>query len=137
MDNANRPGGRFLVRSGIRLTEPFGYLDFLGLMASARVVLTDSGGIQEETTILRVPCLTLRESTERPITVEVGTNTLVGTDPDCILKGFQKVMRRGEVRGGVPKLWDGKAAERIVKILLRPRCRGRSCRTCIKSSFGK
>jgi UDP-N-acetylglucosamine 2-epimerase (non-hydrolysing) len=109
-----------LRKMGVCLTDPIGYLDFLKLMSSARVVLTDSGGIQEETTILGVPCLTLRENTERPITVEVGTNTLVGADPNRILKGFQKVMKGGKIKGGIPELWDGKAAERIVKILLRP-----------------
>jgi UDP-N-acetylglucosamine 2-epimerase (non-hydrolysing) len=108
-----------LRKMRVILTDPLGYLDFLKLMGSAKVVLTDSGGIQEETTILRVPCLTLRENTERPVTVEVGTNTLVGTDPNGILKGFQKVMKGDQKKGGIPELWDGKAAERIVRILLK------------------
>jgi len=91
----------------------------LKLMASARVVLTDSGGIQEETTFLKVPCITLRENTERPITIDVGSNTVVGTDPVSILKNFYQVMKNGNVRCRIPELWDGHAAERIVEILLR------------------
>ena len=84
------------VPAGIVLTEPLGYLDFLALQADAALVLTDSGGIQEETTALGVPCLTLRETTERPITVTEGTNQLVGTDPDAIVDGARAVLR-GEV----------------------------------------
>jgi UDP-N-acetylglucosamine 2-epimerase (non-hydrolysing) len=86
----------------------------LGLMREARVVLTDSGGIQEETTALGVPCITLRENTERPITVEQGTNTVVGTDQARILDCYQEIMSRGGKAGRVPELWDGKAAQRIV-----------------------
>jgi UDP-N-acetylglucosamine 2-epimerase (non-hydrolysing) len=82
-------------------------------VASARVVLTDSGGVQEETTFLGVPCLTLRPSTERPITVEVGTNVVVGTDPAAIERGLARALA-GEVRGGIPAHWDGHAAGRIV-----------------------
>jgi UDP-N-acetylglucosamine 2-epimerase (non-hydrolysing) len=101
----------------LRLLDPLGYLDFLHLISNAKVVLTDSGGIQEETTILKVPCLTIRENTERHITVEVGTNQLVGTDPQRILAAFQRVMR-GDIRpAGTPPLWDGRAAERIVSII--------------------
>jgi len=103
--------------ANLRLIEPAGYLDFLKLMASARVVLTDSGGIQEETTILGVPCLTLRENTERPITAEVGTNQIVGQDPERILAAYSRVMGGGAGSGGVPPLWDGRAAERIVDVL--------------------
>ena len=87
---------------GLRLIEPAGYLDFLKLMSHARLVLTDSGGIQEETTILRVPCLTLRENTERPITVELGTNQLVGNDPERILAAYRKVMKGGAAAGAAP-----------------------------------
>ncbi|MCG3178529.1 MAG: UDP-2,3-diacetamido-2,3-dideoxy-D-glucuronate 2-epimerase [Phycisphaerae bacterium] len=100
----------------IRLLEPQGYLEFLGLMADASVVLTDSGGIQEETTILGTPCVTLRENTERPVTCEVGGNRLVGTDAEKIWAGFVESMRT-QVAVARPPLWDGKTAERIVRVL--------------------
>jgi len=103
---------------GLRLTEPLGYLDFLKLMSHARVVLTDSGGIQEETTVLGVPCLTLRENTERPITIEQGTNELVGMNPANILDGFRRVLA-GRRPARIPELWDGRAAERIADVLVR------------------
>ena len=96
---------------------PLGYIDFLCLMSRAAVVFTDSGGIQEETTILGIPCLTLRNNTERPITVKEGTNILVGNDPDKIVKTAREVLKSGTPSQKVPRLWDGKAAERIVKIL--------------------
>jgi len=92
---------------------PQGYLEMLGLMSAAAVVLTDSGGVQEETTALGVPCLTLRENTERQITVEQGTNTLVGRDRDAILSCVDSIMAGGGKRGRVPELWDGHASERI------------------------
>ncbi len=101
----------------VLLLPPQGYLEMLGLMSEARVVLTDSGGIQEETTALGVPCITLRENTERPITVDQGTNTVVGTDPTRIRKTFDEVMNNGGKMGRIPELWDGKAAHRIVGIL--------------------
>ncbi len=103
--------------TGWRVIEPQGYLEFLKLMSDARLVLTDSGGIQEETTILGVPCLTLRENTERPVTVELGTNRLTGTDPDRILKAFNEVLEGRWKTGSVPPLWDGHAAERMVDYL--------------------
>jgi UDP-N-acetylglucosamine 2-epimerase (non-hydrolysing) len=110
----------------ILLTHPLKYLDMLGLMAGARVVLTDSGGIQEETTALGVPCITLRENTERPITVNQGTNTVVGTDPDKILSVFDEVLATGGKRGRTPDLWDGRAAERITAEIVRwARAQGR------------
>jgi UDP-N-acetylglucosamine 2-epimerase (non-hydrolysing) len=104
--------------ANLRLLDPVGYLDFLRLMAAARVVLTDSGGIQEETTILQVPCLTLRENTERPITVEMGTNQVVGQDPQRIVSAYRSVVDGGMARGPIPPMWDGRAAERIVEILV-------------------
>jgi UDP-N-acetylglucosamine 2-epimerase (non-hydrolysing) len=100
----------------LRLLEPLGYLDFLRLMDRSRLVLTDSGGIQEETTILGVPCLTIRENTERPVTIEVGTNQLVGTDTARILAGYEKI-KTGRITGRRPDLWDGQAAQRIARIL--------------------
>jgi UDP-N-acetylglucosamine 2-epimerase (non-hydrolysing) len=95
------------------LLPPQGYLEMLGLMRDATLVLTDSGGLQEETTALGVPCLTLRENTERPITAEQGTNTLVGRDPQAIRDGVAEILRGDGKRGRVPELWDGHAAERI------------------------
>ncbi|HXH82029.1 MAG TPA: UDP-N-acetylglucosamine 2-epimerase (non-hydrolyzing) [Candidatus Tectomicrobia bacterium] len=106
------------VAAGLRLTEPLGYLDFLQLMDNAAAVLTDSGGIQEETTALGVPCLTLRTTTERPITVTEGTNRIVGVDPAAILGAWREIRAGAWPEGRVPELWDGKAAERIVKVLL-------------------
>lgn len=96
------------------MTEPAGYLDFLHLMAKARLVLTDSGGIQEETTILGVPCLTLRDNTERPVTVEFGTNQIVGRKSSVILKAFRGIISCEGTESRTPPLWDGHAAERIV-----------------------
>ena len=95
------------------LLPPQGYLEMLGLMAGATLVLTDSGGLQEETTALGVPCLTLRENTERPITVEQGTNTMVGGDADAIRRGVDEILAGRGKRGRVPECWDGHAAERI------------------------
>jgi UDP-N-acetylglucosamine 2-epimerase (non-hydrolysing) len=103
---------------GFRLTEPLGYLDFLKLMSNAKVVLTDSGGIQEETTILQIPCLTLRENTERPVTTEIGTNQIVGTNPTTIIQAYKRAVNGALRRPAIPPLWDGHAAERIVKTIL-------------------
>ena len=103
---------------GIRLVEPQGYLDFQRLMKDARIVLTDSGGIQEETTVLGVPCLTLRENTERPITCDIGTNVLVGTDPDAIRAAIVDAFEGEPKPHEVPPLWDGHAAERILQVCL-------------------
>jgi UDP-N-acetylglucosamine 2-epimerase (non-hydrolysing) len=106
-------------RGRVRLAEPLGYLDFLRLYSGAALVLTDSGGIQEETTALGIPCLTLRENTERPVTVELGTNRVVGTDPARIVAEAFDALARG--RGGepprVPPLWDGRAAGRVLDAL--------------------
>ncbi len=103
----------------LKLVEPLGYLDFLALTASARLVMTDSGGIQEETTALGVPCLTLRENTERPVTVEVGTNQLVGTDPAKAVAAACEVLAGRAKKGRIPELWDGHAAERVAEVLVQ------------------
>jgi UDP-N-acetylglucosamine 2-epimerase (non-hydrolysing) len=103
----------------INLIDPLGYLDFCRLMSKAKLVFTDSGGIQEETTILGIPCLTLRENTERPITVTEGTNIIVGTDPQKIIGQSRHVLHEVGKKGKVPKFWDGQAACRIVEVLLR------------------
>ena len=110
-------GGRVQQMPQLRMIDPAGYLDFVKLMASARLVLTDSGGIQEETTILQVPCLTLRDNTERPITIECGSNQLVGTRPEPILAAFRGIMEGCTRHSQTPPLWDGRAAQRIVKVL--------------------
>ncbi|MCA9731243.1 UDP-N-acetylglucosamine 2-epimerase (non-hydrolyzing) [candidate division KSB1 bacterium] len=101
----------------LRLIEPMGYLDFLKCTDNAKFVLTDSGGIQEETTVLGVPCITARDNTERPITAEIGTNVIVGRDTDRLLAEANKILAGEGKKGEVPELWDGKAAERIVKVL--------------------
>ena len=105
-------------RVRIRLVPPLGYLDFLNLMSEARIVLTDSGGIQEETTILGVPCITLRDRTERPVTLEHGTNVLVGSDPEKIIREFDRVYCNERKSDRSPRFWDGNAAKRIIKVLV-------------------
>jgi UDP-N-acetylglucosamine 2-epimerase (non-hydrolysing) len=105
------------LMNGIRTMNPLGYLEFLNLEAGAAVVLTDSGGLQEETTILGVPCLTLRNNTERPITITHGTNIMVGTDKSRILAAFKQIMSGDWKPSGPPELWDGHAAERIVRVI--------------------
>jgi UDP-N-acetylglucosamine 2-epimerase (non-hydrolysing) len=109
--------GSTLATAGVILTEPLGYLDFLCLMKHAALVVTDSGGIQEETTCLGIPCVTVRDNTERPVTVDSGTNVIAGTQAGTITEaiGRQIIRRRG---GGVPPKWDGRAAERILTILI-------------------
>ena len=114
-----------MKKSGIKvapsliLCDPLPYLDFIGLMAKARLVLTDSGGIQEETTVLNVPCLTLRWNTERPITLTSGTNRLVGTDPQKIEKSVAQILKGNWPKGKRPRFWDGKAAVRIADVIER------------------
>jgi UDP-N-acetylglucosamine 2-epimerase (non-hydrolysing) len=112
--------GRIEGLKNLRLIEPLGYLDFLHLYSGARLVLTDSGGIQEETTALSIPCLTLRENTERPVTVELGTNRVVGTDPAIITEAAFAALdpRRETERKSVPPLWDGLTAPRILDALI-------------------
>lgn len=113
--------GEKIAASNLKLIEPLGYLDFLRLYSGAKFVLTDSGGLQEETTALGIPCLTLRENTERPITIEMGTNILVGTDPPKIKQAAFDILENSNQKTGakIPPLWDGKAAERICDELLK------------------
>ena len=108
-----------IPHEGLMLIPPQSYLDFVKLMSEARVVLTDSGGIQEETTILGVPCITMRENTERPVTIDQGTNRLVGADPKKILPAAQEILRGEANLDRRPDLWDGNAAKRILDVLER------------------
>jgi len=109
--------GALLETGSLFVLPPMGYLEMLGLMQTARLAVTDSGGVQEETTALGVPCVTLRENTERPITVEQGTNTVVGRDPARLLVAVDEILRTGGKAGRVPDLWDGRASHRIAAIL--------------------
>ncbi|HEV2883797.1 MAG TPA: UDP-N-acetylglucosamine 2-epimerase (non-hydrolyzing) [Pyrinomonadaceae bacterium] len=110
---------RIANAKGLRLTNPLGYLDFLNLYGNARLVLTDSGGIQEETTVLGIPCLTLRENTERPVTVKLGTNTIVGTDSSRIVsQAFAALNGKSHKTPVIPPLWDGQTAGRILDALV-------------------
>ncbi len=106
-----------LHASQLRLLDPLPYLEFLGLQSRATIVITDSGGIQEETTYLGIPCLTLRENTERPVTVSLGTNVLVGRDPDKLRFELSRVLTGKAKKGTVPPLWDGHAGERIAEVV--------------------
>jgi UDP-N-acetylglucosamine 2-epimerase (non-hydrolysing) len=109
----------FSVPDGVHVLSPMGYIDFLRLWSNARLVLTDSGGLQEETTALGIPCLTLRENTERPITVELGTNRVVGCDPARVTAAAREILSSSTERPArIPELWDGRAAERIISALL-------------------
>jgi UDP-N-acetylglucosamine 2-epimerase (non-hydrolysing) len=105
--------------SGVMMIEPIGYLDMLYAVKGAALVLTDSGGLQEETTYLGVPCVTIRENTERPVTVELGTNYLAGTSPERILAAVEEILLGNPKKGTIPPLWDGRSSERIAEILLR------------------
>lgn len=104
------------------ITEALGYLDFLNLEANAKVVITDSGGIQEETTLLKVPCLTMRSETERPVTIKMGTNVITGLNREKILKEIDLILNNKFKKGSIPPLWDGKAAQRIIKVLIDKLC---------------
>jgi UDP-N-acetylglucosamine 2-epimerase (non-hydrolysing) len=118
LDAASPDIGTAEARDGLHLMEPLGYLDFLALMRHAAVVITDSGGIQEETTFLGVPCLTVRENTERPITITLGTNTLVGQDNGRLCQEVDRVLQGHGKRGQIPPLWDGHAADRIAEVVI-------------------
>jgi UDP-N-acetylglucosamine 2-epimerase (non-hydrolysing) len=111
------PGGGF--SKNLKLVEPIGYVEFLGLQRKATFVITDSGGVQEETTFLGIPCLTVRENTERPITVNMGTNTLVGRDMELLKSEARKILSGRGKAGSIPPLWDGKAGVRIADIVRR------------------
>jgi UDP-N-acetylglucosamine 2-epimerase (non-hydrolysing) len=102
----------------LKMIEPVGYLEFLRIQSQAKFVLTDSGGIQEETTYLKIPCITMRKSTERPATVDVGSNVMAGPYPDKIKIAIDDVMAGRHKKGDIPKFWDGHTAERIVSLLL-------------------
>jgi UDP-N-acetylglucosamine 2-epimerase (non-hydrolysing) len=108
---------RLAAQPGMRLLEPLGYLDTIGLLAEARLALTDSGGVQEETTLLGVPCLTLRANTERPVTVTVGTNRVIGNQPQRVVAEVGRIVMGDRPAGDIPPLWDGHTAERIAAIL--------------------
>ena len=116
-----RVNGHLPAMANLRLVDPLPYLDFVQLMANASCVLTDSGGIQEETTALGIPCLTLRKNTERPITVSRGTNRVIGVEPAAIYEHWRQAVGGQWPAGQLPELWDGKAAQRIVRILLEAR----------------
>lgn len=125
----------------VLITNPLGYLDFLHLMDNSMIVFTDSGGIQEETTILGIPCITLRDNTERPVTMEQGTNILVSTDKAKVLAKSREVIEgRIKIKKTIPELWDGKAAERIVKVIMKTQidiCNFRKkSRLCIRKGIG-
>ena len=109
--------GISLDQPGFLVMEPVGYIEFLALQHNSTIVITDSGGIQEETTFLNIPCLTLRENTERPVTVTSGTNVLIGSDMDYLRKEIKKVLEGGSKAGCIPPLWDGLAAHRIAEIV--------------------
>lgn len=110
---------KVIENSGIIMTPPMSYLEFLNLWKDASLVLTDSGGIQEETTVLGIPCFTIRDNTERPITIKQGTNTLVGITCQGILKAYRRFKKAKRKKGKVPKFWDGKTAKRIINILIK------------------
>ncbi|HUP23665.1 MAG TPA: UDP-N-acetylglucosamine 2-epimerase (non-hydrolyzing) [Thermoanaerobaculia bacterium] len=128
--------GAISMSRGVRLEPPLPYLSFLGLMARARCVLTDSGGIQEETTALGVPCLTLRRNTERPITVELGTNKVIGNEPDQIVEALQEALADERKAGSqLPPLWDGKAGVRVAEIVAEWGGQNRTIGTKVSGRF--
>ena len=117
--NIERIGLNGQLSDNVILSDPIGYIDFLHLTKNAGLIITDSGGIQEESTYLGVQCITVRDNTERPVTVDVGTNQLIGTDLDKVTKAAVEVLNGNKKTGSIPELWDGKAAERIADILTR------------------
>ena len=114
-----KDGTKGIEGGGVYLTDPLGFDDFLCLWKDATLVLTDSGGLQEETTALKVPCITMRKTTERPITVEIGSNEVVGTDPEKIVSLGDLALAGNWKKSGIPDLWDGKASQRIVETLVK------------------
>jgi UDP-N-acetylglucosamine 2-epimerase (non-hydrolysing) len=100
------------------MIEPMGYLEFNYLVENCIVVITDSGGITEEATVMGIPCITLRDNTERPETIDLGTNELIGTNPSAVKPAMEKLFSGKWKKGSIPELWDGKTSERIVKVLL-------------------
>lgn len=103
----------------LELLKPCGYLDFIKLLSKSELVLTDSGGVQEETTVLGIPCLTLRQNTERPVTVKLGTNKIIGIEAKAIILETERILNGSKRGGKIPPFWDGKAAERIIKVLIK------------------
>ncbi len=106
------------VSQSLNLLEPMGYLEFNYLVENAKGVITDSGGITEETTVMGIPCITMRDTTERPETILIGTNELIGTDPSAVKPALDKLFSNKWKTGGIPDLWDGKTAERIIQNLM-------------------
>lgn len=116
-NNMHKFGLDNMLSENVLLTDPIGYIDFLALTKNAELIITDSGGIQEESTYLGVQCITVRDNTERPVTVDVGTNQLIGTDLDKVEKAALVVLNGNLKKGSIPELWDGKAAERIAELI--------------------
>lgn len=117
-DVDNRPGATAITASNLHMIEPLGYLEFNYLVERCRAVITDSGGITEETTVMGIPCMTLRDNTERPETITIGTNELIGTDPGAIGPAMKQLFSGNWKKGAIPELWDGLTARRIVAVLL-------------------